>query len=486
GGVVEHLERRGVVLERRHDVRAGRPEHARPRAGRADDGAGPEPAHHRVPVGVRGVVEREEDVVLGRGRVRAELRADARDAPEEPGHRVHEVRPHVEEEAAADGVVLLPALLRHRAPALPAPLERVHATEVAALQHGLQRELLRVPAAVLEHRERRARLLGRRDDRAGLRRAERERLVHDDGRARARERGRVVGVQGGRARDHDDVVRVAVGDEAREVVVQTRAGPVLDGGLAALGRADHDGRDLVPGLAHEARVDPAPRSPVPDDPDPERACGAVHGDQSSRASRRRREAPRRGRSTLSDLAECRRWSGMDRCVPSRTGRAENRFREGRPLSTTSRRVPRRSVLRYVLIALAFAIVVANVVNQQSVAADDAPAPSPGGALEALARLEVKGPGPDTGYERALFGPAWADVDGNGCDTRNDLLTRDLTDITYSTRGDVCEVRTGTFQDPYTGETIDFRRGNATSMAVQIDHVVPLLDAWRKGARTWDD
>src|SRR5690606_16467299 len=65
-------------------------------------------------------------------------------------------------------------------------------------------------------------------------------------------------------------------------------------------------------------------------------------------------------------------------------------------------------------------------------------------------------------------------------------TRVRTGTTYSTRGDVCEARTATFQDPYTGETIDFRRGNATSMAVQIDHVVPLLDAWRKGARTWDD
>ena len=177
---------------------------------------------------------------------------------------------------------------------------------------------------------------------------------------------------------------------------------------------------------------------------------------------------------------------------ARAGRAEHRFREGRPLSTTSRRaprraIPRRSVLRYVLIALAIVIVVANVVSQQSVAADDDdPPPAPGTALAALARLEVKGPAADTGYERSLFGAAWADVDGNGCDTRNDILARDLTDLTYSTRGEPCEIRTGTFQDPYTGERIDFRRGNETSMAVQIDHVVPLLDAWRKGAQSWDD
>ncbi len=157
------------------------------------------------------------------------------------------------------------------------------------------------------------------------------------------------------------------------------------------------------------------------------------------------------------------------------------------MSTTSSQGRRRSVLRYILIALAIVIVVANVVSQQSVAADgDDPGPAPGTALEALTHLEVKGAAADTGYQRELFGSAWADVDGNGCDTRNDILARDLTNLTFSTRDDPCEVRTGTFADPYTGETIDFRRGNGTSMAVQIDHVVALMDAWRKGAQSWDD
>ncbi|WP_454043582.1 HNH endonuclease family protein [Cellulosimicrobium sp. Marseille-Q8652] len=157
------------------------------------------------------------------------------------------------------------------------------------------------------------------------------------------------------------------------------------------------------------------------------------------------------------------------------------------MSTTSRRVPRRIALRYVLVALALLIVLANVLGERS-AAVDAPdaAPRDGTALAVLAGLEVKGPGPDTGYARSEFGSAWVDVDDNGCDTRNDVLARDLTDLTFSTRGEPCEVRTGTFHDPYTGETIAFRRGNATSAAVQIDHVVPLLDAWRKGARAWDE
>jgi hypothetical protein len=156
------------------------------------------------------------------------------------------------------------------------------------------------------------------------------------------------------------------------------------------------------------------------------------------------------------------------------------------VSTTSRRVPRRTALRYVLVALALLIVLANVLGERSAAVDGPePVPADGTALAVLARLEVKGPGPDTGYERSEFGSAWVDVDDNGCDTRNDVLARDLTELTFSTRGEPCEVRTGTFLDPYTGETIDFRRGNATSAAVQIDHVVPLLDAWRKGARSWD-
>ena len=52
------------------------------------------------------------------------------------------------------------------------------------------------------------------------------------------------------------------------------------------------------------------------------------------------------------------------------------------------------------------------------------------AADLLETLSVKGRAPRTGYDRSLFGPTWADVDQNGCDTRNDILNRDLTDITY--------------------------------------------------------
>ncbi|WP_324644343.1 GmrSD restriction endonuclease domain-containing protein [Pseudarthrobacter sp. LT1] len=103
------------------------------------------------------------------------------------------------------------------------------------------------------------------------------------------------------------------------------------------------------------------------------------------------------------------------------------------------------------------------------------------ALDLLAALPIKGRAPKTGYDRAQFGQAWADVDRNGCDTRNDILKRDLTGISY-TNSVPCKVQSGTLADPYTGKTISFVRGSATSSAVQIDHVVALSDAWQKGAQ----
>lgn len=103
------------------------------------------------------------------------------------------------------------------------------------------------------------------------------------------------------------------------------------------------------------------------------------------------------------------------------------------------------------------------------------------AADVLATLPIKGRAPKTGYDRALFGQAWADVDRNGCDTRNDILKRDLTGVAY-VNSVPCKVKSGTLADPYTGTTISFVRGSTTSTAVQIDHVVALSDAWQKGAQ----
>jgi hypothetical protein len=111
-------------------------------------------------------------------------------------------------------------------------------------------------------------------------------------------------------------------------------------------------------------------------------------------------------------------------------------------------------------------------------------PAPGAALAAAALLTVKGRAPLTGYTRSRFGPPWADVDRNGCDTRNDILRRDMRPVSVQigTRG--CKVLSGVLADPYTGSDIAFSRGVATSPQVQIDHVVALADAWQKGARAW--
>jgi Protein of unknown function (DUF1524) len=106
---------------------------------------------------------------------------------------------------------------------------------------------------------------------------------------------------------------------------------------------------------------------------------------------------------------------------------------------------------------------------------------PGLATAVLETLPVKGRAPKTGYSRYQFGQAWADVDRNGCDTRNDMLKRDLTAIVYKAGTRNCVVFSGTLLDRYSGESIDFVRGNVTSMAVQIDHVVALSNAWQTGA-----
>jgi hypothetical protein len=94
----------------------------------------------------------------------------------------------------------------------------------------------------------------------------------------------------------------------------------------------------------------------------------------------------------------------------------------------------------------------------------------------------------TGYSRVQFGPAWSDDASNvpdahnGCDTRNDVLNRDLADKTWRTGTHDCVVISGTLHDPYTGRLISFLKAHA--IAVQIDHVVALGDAWQMGAQGW--
>lgn len=101
------------------------------------------------------------------------------------------------------------------------------------------------------------------------------------------------------------------------------------------------------------------------------------------------------------------------------------------------------------------------------------------ATAVASSLVVKGRAPKTGYSRSLFSDGWGSI--SGCDTRNFILKRDLKSITWRTDAN-CLVATGVLDDPYTGKRINFVRGVRTSLAVQIDHVVAVSDAWQKGAQ----
>lgn len=101
-----------------------------------------------------------------------------------------------------------------------------------------------------------------------------------------------------------------------------------------------------------------------------------------------------------------------------------------------------------------------------------------GTLSDLDNLTVNDtPTPPEKYNRVeQFGPAWKDVDHNGCDTRNDILARDLT---VQEMRNACVITAGQLADPYSGERIDFRKKDASK--VQIDHIVALENAWQSGA-----
>jgi hypothetical protein len=111
----------------------------------------------------------------------------------------------------------------------------------------------------------------------------------------------------------------------------------------------------------------------------------------------------------------------------------------------------------------------------------AQAESVASGLSVIQAQVTKGRAAKTGYTRDQFGPAWADVDRNGCDTRNDILKRDLTNEVFKEKTKQCVVLSGTLIDPFSGESINFVQGAKTSSEVQIDHSVALSNAWQTGA-----
>ena len=91
----------------------------------------------------------------------------------------------------------------------------------------------------------------------------------------------------------------------------------------------------------------------------------------------------------------------------------------------------------------------------------------------LAALTVKANGSSAGYSRSLY-PHWHIVSGT-CDTRETVLKRDGTSVVTSS---ACAATSGRWFSPYDGATW------TASSDVDIDHVVPLKNAWISGASSW--
>jgi uncharacterized protein DUF1524 len=147
-----------------------------------------------------------------------------------------------------------------------------------------------------------------------------------------------------------------------------------------------------------------------------------------------------------------------------------------------------------VVGIAVAVAVGAVTSSrpsQFIARGDIPTVAPGAdVLAGIAEIPVRIRGFD--YRRDAFGDSWTDDNSapgghNGCDTRNDILNRDLVDKTYvSIKRCPNAVATGTLHDPYTNAVVAFTRGNQLGASVQIDHIVPLALAWDLGARNWTD
>jgi hypothetical protein len=176
-----------------------------------------------------------------------------------------------------------------------------------------------------------------------------------------------------------------------------------------------------------------------------------------------------------------RYSSARRSARSRGARSA-RFR---------RRINASGPLERVLIALVVAAIIGVTIGlilpqvNSTTAKLTGEYTATGSAADTLNALTVDDRQNSSGYDRDSFGFRQTDTDGNGCDARDDVLARDLTDVRYKYAGS-CTVESGTLADPYTGQTIHFVRGKDTSRLVQIDHVVALENAWQSGARDWDD
>ena len=95
----------------------------------------------------------------------------------------------------------------------------------------------------------------------------------------------------------------------------------------------------------------------------------------------------------------------------------------------------------------------------------------------IATLPIAAPHPE-GYVRDLFGAGWTDADRDCQDTRAEVLVLESrTPVTFTTPT-ACTVATGEWIDPWSGTV------STSARALDIDHTVPLANAWRSGAWAW--
>ncbi|GAA1906637.1 HNH endonuclease family protein [Streptomyces sodiiphilus] len=99
-------------------------------------------------------------------------------------------------------------------------------------------------------------------------------------------------------------------------------------------------------------------------------------------------------------------------------------------------------------------------------------PSKSVAQSELNALRVAAEGPMTGYSRSLF-PHWRS--SGGCTTRQTVLRRDGRNVVVDSN---CQPTSGTWYSPFDGVTL------TSASQVDIDHHVPLAEAWRSGAASW--
>ncbi|CAN5336513.1 HNH endonuclease family protein [soil metagenome] len=95
---------------------------------------------------------------------------------------------------------------------------------------------------------------------------------------------------------------------------------------------------------------------------------------------------------------------------------------------------------------------------------------------ALARLRVE-PEDHTQYRRSYFGDGWIDVDGDCQRTRAEVLIRDSSVKPRISRSG-CTVVGGRWNSYYDNRT------TTDPFALQIDHLIPLAEAWDSGAYQW--